>query len=151
MKKQRRRLLVGSLAGACAILGGVVLDSGAVRDAGWPNGLADLEGRWVLDHVSGEFDAKPPSGLAFSAGSGAGHVRITADGREAEFVVRGLGQLVFAGGPQLEPLIASGAAEVYAMTHLCPPLPAWDHLTFFPDGPPMGWDPLRRSITYERD
>jgi hypothetical protein len=37
------------------------------------------------------------------------------------------------------------------MTHFCPPLPAWDHFTFFPDGPPMGHDPNRRSITYERE
>ena len=56
--------------------------------------------------------------------------------------------LVVAG---LEPLLPSGTSEAYVMTHLCPPLPAWDHLTFFPDGMPVGHDPTQRMINYERE
>jgi len=71
--------------------------------------------------------------------------------RSIAFEIQGMGLLVFDTVQHLEPLIREGSTSVYTMTHLCPPLPAWDHFTFFPDGPPIGRDPNRRLITYERE
>lgn len=151
MKKTNLTWTLAALACCCTGLGALVLDSGAVRSAGWPHGLGDLEGRWVLDRVRGDFATAPPATLVFSEGSSPDLVRVSADQGEAEFEVHGPGRLVFAEGQSLEPLLAAGATEAHVMTHLCPPLPAWDHLKFFPDGPPDGPDATRRSVTYERE
>jgi hypothetical protein len=150
---KRSVLILGLLAlvSGLLVIGAGVLNSGAVRNAGVPRDLAELEGRWVLDHLRGSFDVAPPGELVFSAGTIPGRVRISDGGRAGEFEIQGAGLLVFDSAPHLEPLMPDGSKSVYTMTHLCPPLPAWDHLMFFPDGQPIGHDPNRRSITYERE
>ena len=142
--------LLALLSGLLVVAWGV-LNSGAVRNAGMPHDLSELEGHWVLDHVRGSFDVAPPDELDFSAGSVPGRVRLTDGKRAGEFEIQGLGLLVFDAPPHLEPLVTAEFRTVSTMTHFCAPLPAWDHFTFFPDGPPMGHDPNRRSITYERE
>lgn len=142
--------LAALLAGLAVLVGGI-LNSGTVRIAGVPHELADLRGVWVLDRVRGEFDPAPPELIEFAPGSGPGLVRISDGTRVAEFSIGGLGRLEFGAGQHLEPLLPAGRSEISVMTHLCPPLPAWDHLTFFPDGTPAGRDPRRRMINYERE
>ena len=145
------------VAGLAALLAGLAvfawayLNSGRVRNAGIPHDLADLRGAWVLDRMRGEFDPQPPELIEFAPGSGPGLVRISDGVRVAEFSIEGLGRLDFGIGQRFEPLLPAGRSEVHVMTHLCPPVPAWDHLTFFPDGPPAGRDPTRRMINYERE
>lgn len=151
MRKPAVLLSVLALVASGLLLGAGVLNGGAVRSAGWPHDLADLEGKWVLDRVCGTFEVAPPEELVFSAGSSAGLVQVCDGQRTTEFAVQGGGRLVFAAAQHLEPLLPAGASEVYTMTHLCPPLPAWDHLTFFPDGQPIGPDSNRRLINYERE
>lgn len=141
--------LLALVSGLCVVAWGV-LNSGAVRDAGCPRDLAELEGHWVLDHVRGSFDLAPPEELEFSAGSIPGRIRITDGQRVGEFEIQGAGLLVFDAAPHLEPLMAAASTTVYTMTHRCPPLPAWDHLIFYPDGPAVG-RVSQRSITYERE
>ena len=151
MRRQARVLAVVALVAGSLLLGAIVLDSGAVRSAGWPHDLSDLEGRWVLDGLRGTFEVAPPEVLIFRAGAGPDAVQVSDGQRTTEFVVQGPGRFVFAGGQHFEPLLPAGTSEVYTMTHLCPPLPAWDHLTFFPDGQPLGPDPDRWFIRYERE
>src|SRR5262245_51485920 len=122
--------LLALVSGLLVIAAGV-LNSGAVRNAGVPSGLAELEGHWVLDHVRGTFDIAPPDELVFSAGAIPGRVRISDGQRTGEFEIFGAGLLVFDAAPQLEPLVGAGSKTVYTMTHLCPPLPACDHLIFY--------------------
>jgi hypothetical protein len=123
----------------------------ADRDAGWPSQSADLQGRWVLQEVSGPIVSPPPAELTFTAGSSAGSVRMS-DGREAaEFEIDGLGRFVFGNRPDFGPLLAADASETWTMTGRCRALPAWDRLTFFPDGAPTGNDASRRLIRYERE
>ena len=141
--------LVALLAGLAVLVGGF-LNSGFVRNAGWPH-EPELLGVWVLDRVRGDFDPQPPELIEFAPGSGPGLVRISDGVRVAEFSIEGLGRLEFGAGQHFEPLLPAGRSEVHVMTHLCPPVPAWDHLTFFPDGAPIGGDPTRRMINYERE
>ena len=124
------------------------LNSGTVRNAGLPHGLPEIEGRWVLDHVRGELEAEPPESIWFSAGTIPSHVRLSDGTRSAEFAVEMPGRLIFGEGHRFEPLLPSGATEVHAMTHFCPPMPAWDHLCFYPDG---RGGPGQRAIVYERE
>jgi hypothetical protein len=101
--------------------------------------------------VQGTFEIAPPETLVFTVGSAAGLVRVSDGQRTTEFTIQGLGRLEFPAGQRFEPLLPAGASEAYTMTHLCPPLPAWDHLNFYPDGAPIGQDSSRRLISYERD
>ncbi|HEX5012005.1 MAG TPA: hypothetical protein VFY71_16590 [Planctomycetota bacterium] len=135
-------LVAGSLVVAASLL-----DS----NAGWPRGLADLEGHWALDEVRGTFEVPPPDSLTFGPGPAPNLVRISDGTRGADFVVQGGGRFVFDGSQHFEPLLPAGSTEVFTMTHLRPALPAWDHLIFFPDGMPIGPDANRRSIRYERE
>jgi len=127
------------------------LNGGFVRDASFPYSLQEIEGDWVLDAVQGEFEPAPPELLHFSEGTEPGLVKVTDGQRVAEFPMKGQGRWVFAAGASFSPLLPAGSADAYTMTHFCPPLPAWDHLVFFPDGMPMGSDPNRRAINYERE
>jgi hypothetical protein len=135
-------LLVTLLAG--------VLDSGFVRSAGWPTRPSDLEGDWVLDRVRGEFPLAPPRRLLFTVGDAPDLVRVSDGSRSIEFQLTGGGLLRYDPHTPFEPLLPSGRAEVRTMTHLCPPLPAWDHLSFHPDGVASG-SATQRSIRYERE
>ena len=145
------------VAGLAALLSAIwllawgVLNSGAVRSAGIPHGLADLQGSWVLDRTRGELDSEPPEFIVFSAGSAADLVRLSDGTRTAEFSVGGVGRLEFGAGQTFEPLLPAGVSVVHVMTHLCPPLPAWDHLIFYPDGSPVAGDTDCRMFTYERE
>ena len=150
--RSRRRLLIAAITCGLAWLFIVgFLNSGFIRDASFPYTLDDIEGDWVLDVVQGDFEVAPPEQLHFSQGAGAGLDEISDGQRVAEFRMEGLGRWVFAAGASFNPLLPAGTAEAYTMTHFCPPLPAWDHLIFFPDGMPMGNDPNRRAINYERE
>lgn len=121
------------------------------RSAGWPHSLADLEGQWILNRVRGEFSESPPQSLTFSPGSAAHLMQVSDGSLGAEFELMGLGQLVFAGGARFPPILPEGTADVFTMTHRLPAMPAWDHLTFFPDGMPLGPSEGRRFIEYERE
>jgi hypothetical protein len=127
------------------------ISCGFDRLSGWPTSLKDLEGEWVLDYAKGSFDTAPPQRLRFGPATKAEHIALSAGGQELEFELQGAGLFVFPEGTSLRPLVPGGASEVYTMTHLCPPLPPWDHLKFFPDGMPVGSDPTRRVINYERE
>ena len=141
---------IAALLAGLAVLVGGFLNSGFVRNASWPY-EADLLGVWVLDKVRGDFDPAPPKLIRFTPGSGPGLVRISDGARVAEFSLPGGPRMTFAAGQHFEPLLPAGRSEVGVMTHLCPPLPGWDHLTFFPDGMTAGRDPTRRMINYERE
>jgi len=119
------------------------------RLAGFPYGLDDLEGGWALHHVTGRFDVPPPRRLRFGPADTPDRILLLVDGGSWPFELRGLGELVFADGTTVDPLVRDGEAHV--MTHRCPTEPAWDHLVVFPDGPPLGRDPTRRAVVYERD
>ena len=127
------------------------LNSGIVRSAGSAHGIGPLRGEWVLDHVRGEFDVAPPERLWFSDGVDVDRILVSDGQRQAEFTMRGLGEWIFSEGSEFAPLLTPGSAVTHTMTHFCPPLPAWDHLNFFPDAIPMGRNPERRVITYERE
>jgi hypothetical protein len=135
-------LLVTLLAGA--------LDSGFVRSAGWPTRPSDLEGAWVLDRVRGQFPHTPPQRLLFTVGDAPDLVRVSDGSRSVQFQLMGGGLLRYDPRTPFEPLLPSGRTEVRTMTHLCPPLPAWDHLIFHPDGVASD-SATPRSIRYERD
>ena len=141
---------IAALLAGLAVLVGGFLNSGLVRHAGWPH-EPELLGVWVLDRTRGDFDPAPPELIEFVPGSGSGLVRISDGVRVAEFSLPGGPRLEYGAGPDFEPLLPAGRSEVNVMTHLCPPLPAWDHLTFFPDGTPTGGDPTQRMINYERE
>jgi hypothetical protein len=76
---------------------------------------------------------------------------VSDESRAVEFELGGGGQFVFAEGSQFFPLLPAGESNVYTMTHFVPWVPAWDDLTFYPDGRPLGDDPDRRWINYERE
>lgn len=140
----RKAVVVGS----CCLLGVLAVGMVFERNAGWPHDLSDLQGRWVLDHVRGEVDEPVPETLWFSGGSTKESVCVSDGRRTAEFVLPGSGRMVFPAGHQFEPLLPAGASSVHTMTHLCPPVPAWDHLAFFLDGSPS---PMGRVVVYERE
>ena len=150
----RRYLPVGILV-VVVLIGWVivwgVLNSGRVRKSVVPHALADLQGEWVLDNRRGEFALEPPETIRIEASSGPELLRITDGERTAEFEIAAAGFLAFPEGSRFDPLLREDVTRVQVMTHLCPPLPAWDHLTFYPDGMPEGGDSTRRSITYERE
>jgi len=143
-------LSVVTLACGVIVVGAGVLNSGAVRNAGCPHDLSELEGRWVLDHVRGELEAPPPKEIWFSVGSTPSLVRIADGIRSAEVAIEWPGRLVFAAGQQFDPLLPRGATVAEVMTHFCPPVPAWDHLIFYPDGHTNA-GPKSRVIVYERE
>jgi len=147
----RKFLIVAIACGLAWLFIAGFLKSGFVRSASFPYSLDELEGDWVLNAVQGKFEPAPPELLHFSQGSAAGQVKVTDGQRVAEFRMEGLGRWVFAAGASFSPLLPAGTAEAHTMTHFCPPLAAWDHLIFFPDGRPMGNDPNRRSVNYERE
>jgi hypothetical protein len=147
-----RTLLYSTIGlGAAWLLAFSFLNSGFVRDAGLANSLDDLEGDWVLDSVRGSVEPDPPERIRFSKGAAADLIQIDDGERVAEFQIQGAGRWAFADGVDFSPLVPPGARDAYTMTHFCPPVPQWDHLTFFPTGLPVGRDPERRFINYERE
>ncbi len=135
---------------AVAGAGALILDSGWVRSAGCPSDTSGLAGRWILQRCRGDFPVAPPREIVFEPASAGRRGRMRCGDASRDFELGGLGLLSFAGGG-VPPLTGEGQSEVYTMTHLCPPLPEWDHLVFFPDGAPMGQNTSRRLVVYERE
>ena len=148
---RRRAIIAAVVLGAVVFLAVGFLFICGDRQAGSPSSLADLEGEWVLDNVRGSFASAPPKVIRFAPGATSGLIQMSDGTRSADFELWGLGLFKFSEGTSFSPLLPEGESEVYTMTHLCPPLPEWDHLNFFPDGMPVGRDSNRRTIRYERE
>ncbi len=145
-----RRIVVGVMLATGVALGAFFMTYPDFWLAGWPT-ISVMEGRWVLHEVDGDFPVGPPEWIEFEPATTEHHAHLLVKGRTLRFELRGVGQIVFDDAPDLEPLVSLGEKAVFTTTHLCAPFSEWDQLTLYPDGMPIGRDPNRRSIRYERE
>ncbi len=150
-RRQIVRVVLAVTAAGALGLGAVGLAYGDVWHAGWPMSVEVLEGRWVLDEMRGDFAREPPQWLEFTTAPDEHLGDMHVEGRSHRFELHAVGQLVFDQGTALEPLVSTGEQSVFTGTHLCAPFREWDQLAFYPDGMPLGENPDRRMIRYERE